>query len=51
MNNIPKCDSFEFADHSLTCVSVRCREDENSALSAMLRECFSRNFFSRDKSC
>ena len=36
---------------SLTCVSVRCREDENSARSAMLRYCFSRNFFSRDNSC
>lgn len=34
-----------------TCVSVRWREFENSARSAMLRYCFSRNFFSRFSSC
>lgn len=35
----------------ITCVSVRWREEENSALSAIVRYCFSRNFFSRDSSC
>jgi hypothetical protein len=35
----------------LTCVSVRCRELENSARSAMLRYCFSLNFFSKLRSC
>lgn len=29
-----------------TCVSVSCSDDENSALSAIVRYCFSRNFFS-----
>ena len=35
----------------ITCVSVRCRELENSARSAILRYCFSLNFFSRLRSC
>lgn len=35
----------------LTCVSVRWSDDENSARSAIVRYCFSRNFFSSDKSC
>ena len=35
-----------FWNHILTCVSVRLRELENSALSAMDRYCFCRNFLS-----
>jgi hypothetical protein len=34
-----------------TCVSVRLSEDENSALSAIDKYCFSRNFFSSATSC
>ena len=40
-----------FWNQILTCVSVRLRLLENSARSAMLRYCFSRNFFSRAISC
>lgn len=40
-----------FWNHILTCVSVRFREEENSALSAMERYCLDRNFRSRAKSC
>lgn len=35
----------------LTCVSVRCSDDENSALSATLRYCLSINFFSSASNC
>lgn len=35
----------------ITCVSVKCNELENSALSAILRYCFSLNFFSRLNNC
>lgn len=34
-----------------TCVSVRCNDDENSALSATLKYCLSLNFFSRANNC
>lgn len=40
-----------FWNQIFTCVSVRRSDDENSARSAMLRYCFSRNFFSSDSSC
>lgn len=49
------CKRFAFArrfwNHIFTCVSVRRKDEENSALSAILRYCFSRNFFSSDRSC
>lgn len=40
-----------FWNQIFTCVSVRRSDEENSARSAMLRYCFSRNFFSSDSSC
>lgn len=40
-----------FWNQIFTCVSVRRSDDENSARSAMLKYCFSRNFFSSDRSC
>ncbi|KAG7262819.1 hypothetical protein CRUP_018543 [Coryphaenoides rupestris] len=39
-----------FWNQILTCVSVRLRDPENSALSAMDRYCFCRNLLSRDSS-
>lgn len=36
---------------AFTCVSVRWSEEENSALSAIVKYCFSRNFFSNESSC
>ncbi len=49
------CSRFDFAllfwNQILTCVSVRLRLLENSARSAMLRYCFSLNFFSNAMSC
>lgn len=39
-----------FWNQIFTCVSVRVRDAENSALSAMLRYCFSRNFLSNARS-
>lgn len=48
------CKRFAFArrfwNQILTCVSVKRSDDENSARSAMLKYCFSRNFFSSDSS-
>lgn len=40
-----------FWNQILTCVSVNLSDDENSARSAMLKYCFSRNFFSNDSNC
>ena len=40
-----------FWNQIFTCVSVSCREAENSALSAMDRYCFCLNFFSKTSSC
>jgi len=40
-----------FWNQILTCVSVRFKDALNSALSAILRYCFSRNFFSNARSC
>lgn len=49
------CSRFAFArrfwNQIFTCVSVSRNDEENSARSAMLRYCFSRNFFSSDNSC
>lgn len=49
------CNLFAFArrfwNHIFTCVSVSLSEEENSALSAMLRYCLSLNFFSKARSC
>jgi hypothetical protein len=50
---------FHFHRHShllfwnqiFTCVSVSRRDEENSARSAMLKYCFSRNFFSSESNC
>lgn len=42
--------ALRFWNQILTCVSVRLRELENSALSAMERYCFWRNFLSRESS-
>ena len=48
------CNRFDFArrfwNHIFTCVSVKFKDAENSALSAMDRYCFSRNFFSNESS-
>lgn len=40
-----------FWNQIFTWVSVSLSDDENSARSAILRYCFSRNFFSSDSSC
>lgn len=49
--NSKRVNSSRVSIERLTCVSVRWRDDENSALSAIVRYCFSRNFFSSDNSC
>lgn len=43
--------ALRFWNHILTWVSVRFKEEENSARSAIERYCFDRNFRSRAKSC
>ena len=37
--------------HTLTCVSVKFNEAENSARSAIVKYCLSRNFFSNASNC
>jgi hypothetical protein len=36
---------------TLTCVSVKSNDAENSARSAIVKYCLSRNFFSNDNNC
>ena len=43
--------ALRFWNQILTCVSVKFRDDENSARSAIDKYCFCRNFLSRASSC
>lgn len=54
-SNSASCNRFALAllfwNHIFTWVSVSLSDEENSALSAILKYCFSLNFFSRESSC
>ena len=55
LSNSASCKRFVLAllfwNQIFTWISVNLKDEENSARSAMLRYCFSLNFFSRERSC